>query len=522
MPFGRKSLEVITLPGAILAYKYSQFRQRRREQASRKVTERELTALHHKIEKLLSKLDESELEPPTSQEDECVICINARATMQTSPCGHRVVCRRCFVKTIQSAVAQRMLPLRCVICRTRINRLTSSTGTWRLQNSASAYSMRVPGSSSSYSVDGRVTQSASLFSMSSGSSCTSGMSNATSCSATSATSGTSGVSSTSSASSISGPPNPNPHPHKHSGSCSTGCLGAIPRNPSYYHQYQTSSSGYIRKHGQYSFRHRTLEMPNKLSPIKELPLRSNNTTTHNSRDSSRDNRSNSNINLASSNNNTTTSSNTKKGSQSSRRRTPSPVNNPAARFKNYTDPPATTTKNTDSDAKAATAKPSKIIINRENSSNHIEHAKSGKNSGPNKLGLNSKVVPVASKSPINKTNMATGKPITPVKAATTSRVVKSAGSGTPSNKTATTSGMTRSSSASCERNDNKRNENIEKKKKEEKLRLKLEKEAKKEEQRIAKQEAKEAKERTNRKKSFFSRNKEPKEVTEALLSAEVT
>lgn len=49
MPFGRKSLEVITLPGAILAYKYSQFRQQRREQASRKVTERELSALHHKI-----------------------------------------------------------------------------------------------------------------------------------------------------------------------------------------------------------------------------------------------------------------------------------------------------------------------------------------------------------------------------------------------------------------------------------------------------------------------------------------
>lgn len=50
MPFGRKSpFEVIALPGAILAYKYSQFRQRRREAASRKVTERELTALHHKI-----------------------------------------------------------------------------------------------------------------------------------------------------------------------------------------------------------------------------------------------------------------------------------------------------------------------------------------------------------------------------------------------------------------------------------------------------------------------------------------
>lgn len=92
-------------------------------------------------DKLLNKLEGSEPEQPTSQEDECVICINARATMQTSPCGHRVVCRRCFVKTIQSAVAQRMLPLRCVICRARINRLISSSGTWRIQESASNYSV---------------------------------------------------------------------------------------------------------------------------------------------------------------------------------------------------------------------------------------------------------------------------------------------------------------------------------------------------------------------------------------------
>lgn len=50
MPFGRRSpLEALALPGAILAYKYSQFRQRRREAASRRVTERELSALHHKI-----------------------------------------------------------------------------------------------------------------------------------------------------------------------------------------------------------------------------------------------------------------------------------------------------------------------------------------------------------------------------------------------------------------------------------------------------------------------------------------
>ncbi|XP_059622354.1 uncharacterized protein LOC132265632 [Phlebotomus argentipes] len=227
MPFGRRSpLEALALPGVILAYKYSQFRQRRREAANRRVTERELTALHHKIDKLLNKLEESEPEPPTSQEDECVICINARATMQTSPCGHRVVCRRCFVKTIQAAVAQRLLPLRCVICRARINRLTSGSGSWRLQGSASSYSMGsskswgVPGSASAYSMNSRVAQSASLYSMSSGSSCVSGVSNTSSCSENSTNSG---LSSTSSASSL----------HKHNGSCPSGCLGAIPRNPAY-------------------------------------------------------------------------------------------------------------------------------------------------------------------------------------------------------------------------------------------------------------------------------------------------
>lgn len=47
--------------------------------------------------------------------------------MQTFPCGHRVVCRKCFVKTIQVAVSQRLLPLRCVICRAKILRLKQTT-----------------------------------------------------------------------------------------------------------------------------------------------------------------------------------------------------------------------------------------------------------------------------------------------------------------------------------------------------------------------------------------------------------
>ena len=42
-------------------------------------------------EKLLSKLEESELEQPTSQEDECVICIQSRATMKTMPCKFNTI-----------------------------------------------------------------------------------------------------------------------------------------------------------------------------------------------------------------------------------------------------------------------------------------------------------------------------------------------------------------------------------------------------------------------------------------------
>ena len=57
---------------------------------------------------------------------QCVVCLGAKATMQTYPCGHKVVCRKCFVKTIQVAVSQRCLPLRCVICRTRILKLKQS------------------------------------------------------------------------------------------------------------------------------------------------------------------------------------------------------------------------------------------------------------------------------------------------------------------------------------------------------------------------------------------------------------
>lgn len=99
---------------------------------------------------------------------QCVICVNARATMQTFPCGHRVVCRKCFVKTIQMAVSQRLLPLRCVICRSKILRLKQGvSGGVVLPTSASQYCM---GSGGKWEVPA----SASLYSMSSGSSSLSG------------------------------------------------------------------------------------------------------------------------------------------------------------------------------------------------------------------------------------------------------------------------------------------------------------------------------------------------------------
>ncbi|KAL9704815.1 hypothetical protein quinque_008333 [Culex quinquefasciatus] len=410
-------------------------------------------------EKLLSKLEESELEAPTSQEDECVICINARATMQTSPCGHRVVCRRCFVKTIQSAVAQRLLPLRCVICRARINRLTSGSTTWRLQGSASSYSMgskswSVPGSASSYSVDAaavRVTQSASLYSMSSGSSCISGISSASGTSGMSSSSSNSGIGGTdcSVASTSSGSSSTLHHHHHHhhaggsgaghkhsNGTCSSGCLGAIPRNPAYQHHH---------KKGQYYAKNRIPEMPNRLPPIIEFK-------------------------------------------SPTRHRTPSPAN-PGARF--------------NKNAKEEVVESIPLLS--------IEKSSSAK-PGPSKLGLNGKIAPTACKSPINKTNMATGKPVTtslitavgtPPKArvlsASSSAVAStSGGAGLSKSKSSfsDSKGNNHTSNNNIkqdEKYDNKKNETIERKKKEEKHKIKAEKDARKEEKRIAKEEEKLAK-----------------------------
>ncbi|XP_055383325.1 probable serine/threonine-protein kinase DDB_G0282963 [Condylostylus longicornis] len=574
MPFGRKSpLEALALPGVILAYKYSQFRQRRREAASRRVTERELSALHHKIDKLLSKLEESEPEPPTSQEDECVICINARATMQTSPCGHRVVCRRCFVKTIQSAVAQRLLPLRCVICRARVNRLTSSSGTWRIQESASSYSVGakswssgsgsstgVPQSASSYSVGSqhlsvnqhsnhhnqhhnnqqnnqhhhynsnhnhnhhynggscgrnRVAQSASLYSMQSGTSSVSNSSNATNCSNTSsmssgtdssisasscssaATSASSYSSNTScginSLSSSSSSNYHSHHNHPHS-TCPTGCSGAIPRKPSIIHGIPTANTYPGRRYT----KGRIADLQqNRLPPIKEF--RSPAKVPH-----------------------------------------PSPVhlNNPRFRYASYTKSPSHETVpllNKD-------PSPSRPTSQQSSSSASTLTNKTLKSSA--KPGLTSKVNPTASKIPVknsltspknlknnsnhnniisnmnnNNNTMTTMNSIKvksskvelnhPSSSKSFSFINSNNSNKTNSNSVKINNNSNKNYSTLSfnninnknqqhhhhqdEKADNKKNETMEKKKKEEKLKIKAEKEARKEEKRLAKEEERLAK-----------------------------
>lgn len=91
------------------------------------ITERDFENIHHRIDKLLAKLDDSDLEHTQAAEEECVVCLSAKATMQTFPCGHKIVCRKCFIKTIQVAVSQRCLPLRCVICRSAILKVRQTT-----------------------------------------------------------------------------------------------------------------------------------------------------------------------------------------------------------------------------------------------------------------------------------------------------------------------------------------------------------------------------------------------------------
>ena len=58
---------------------------------------------------------------------QCAVCCQARAVMQVSPCGHQALCRLCFVHNIQEAVAGRDLPLKCLLCGSKIIRVKNNS-----------------------------------------------------------------------------------------------------------------------------------------------------------------------------------------------------------------------------------------------------------------------------------------------------------------------------------------------------------------------------------------------------------
>ena len=58
-----------------------------------------------------------------TEEDECVVCFFAKATMQTFPCGHQVGCRKCFAQVIEMAVSQHCGPMKCDVCHSRVTKL---------------------------------------------------------------------------------------------------------------------------------------------------------------------------------------------------------------------------------------------------------------------------------------------------------------------------------------------------------------------------------------------------------------
>lgn len=122
-----RTLSVLAAPVMYLFYKFHESSKREPGFVGKPNTEKELEHLNKRIDKLLAKLDDSDLEHTQAAEEECVVCLSAKATMQTFPCGHKIVCRKCFIKTIQVAVSQRCLPLRCVICRSAILKVRQTT-----------------------------------------------------------------------------------------------------------------------------------------------------------------------------------------------------------------------------------------------------------------------------------------------------------------------------------------------------------------------------------------------------------
>ncbi|KFD66655.1 hypothetical protein M514_02909 [Trichuris suis] len=68
-------------------------------------TEEELNRMQSSVACMLNRISGSPDDVPSCPEEECVVCLTNRASLQTFPCGHMVLCRKCFVKTVQLDIA---------------------------------------------------------------------------------------------------------------------------------------------------------------------------------------------------------------------------------------------------------------------------------------------------------------------------------------------------------------------------------------------------------------------------------
>ncbi|CAG0919764.1 unnamed protein product [Notodromas monacha] len=90
-------------------------------------TSEELHHLMTKVDDLLKVHNKDDLRRNGGDQEteeywllQCIVCVNARAMLETYPCRHAVLCKACFLKTIQVAIYRGILPLQCVLCRSEI------------------------------------------------------------------------------------------------------------------------------------------------------------------------------------------------------------------------------------------------------------------------------------------------------------------------------------------------------------------------------------------------------------------
>jgi len=166
----------LSLPGLGLLRKFQQYRRLPQEPPPAPPAngghhlEEELDRLTGKIDNLLCKIEGQDQEAARGHEEECVVCGINRASMQTLPCSHQVVCRKCFVRTIQMAVAQKRLPLRCIMCRAKVLKIKQNQ---RNQDGAVTAKHEIcddglPKSVSGYNINNNISYSGSNYSFTSG------------------------------------------------------------------------------------------------------------------------------------------------------------------------------------------------------------------------------------------------------------------------------------------------------------------------------------------------------------------